>query len=335
MYDEDHKNVFICSRHNEVFLFILKYLHCSLSFLNSGNNFGGRLQPNGSWNGVLSLLNSSLVDFVPHVFSLTNHREEVIYYQRLLPATEQICIISYPRAVRQQSPVILLSVFTATIWLLIGLSYLLYSILNWLSLELEKRFTSDKENHHYQFDRLVLSHLKLFAILLGQGTVKKVSSSRYLLLWIAFALVMRTLFANDLTATLLSRRNFIFDTFMQLSDSLQSSRNNNLRILILGKSTGYYFLVDNFPRLHEQLEAITFEENTAIGTLKKVVTGSAVLVTTRAFGDMIKDYYTTIPFHVSKEGFFYTIGNFPIRHGLDKANKNRLSRLYVLKTKNC
>ena len=206
---------------------------------------------------MLSLLNTSVADFVPHIFSMTNSREEVIYYDRLVPATDQITILSYPRAVHQQSPWILFSVFTPTIWLLIALSYVFYCFLNWLSLEMER---SDKNGQLelLKLDRLVLSLTQIFAILLGQGTVRQISSSRYLVFWVAFALVMRTLFANDLTAILLSQKSFNFDTFKQLY-SLASS----IRVLIIGKSTGYYFFKENFPSLSDKLETITFEENTA------------------------------------------------------------------------
>ena len=76
-----------------------------------------------------------------------------------------------------------------------------------------------------------------------------------------------------------------------------------------------------------RVETIAFEENNSVGTLNRVVQGRAVLITTRDFGETIQRYYTNVGFHVSKEGFYSTMENFAMRHGLDPRRRERLARL--------
>lgn len=121
---------------------------------------------------------------------------------------------------------------------------------------------------------------------------------------------------------LLSRGSFKFDHFAQLS---QLSRTE--KILIVDKSSAFYFVKEKFPNLMNKIETIAFEDNNSVETLKKVVQGQCVLITTRDFGEMIQQYYLTFAFHVSKEGFYSTLGNFAVGHKLDAENKLRLNRL--------
>ena len=180
--------------------------------------------------------------------------------------------------------------------------------------------------------------IDIFALLLGQGTVhlscqnnsKNPAKNRFnvlqnpLIFWIVFSLVIRNLFANDITAVLLSRGTFRLDTFAQL---IQLSKSE--KILVVERSSAFYFVKEKFPGLMDKIETIAFEDSNSVETLKKVVQGQCVLITTRDFGEMIQRYYLTFEFHVSKEGFYSTLGNFAIGHKLDAVNKRRLNRLWV------
>ena len=125
---------YICSRHNQIFLLIVQYLHCSISFINSNVNYGGRPLKNGSWNGILSLFDRKQADFVPHVFSINNKRNLIINFKTLLPAKEHITILSYPQVVINENPWNIFSSFSFQIWILIGLFFLFYGTLNWVDL---------------------------------------------------------------------------------------------------------------------------------------------------------------------------------------------------------
>ncbi len=325
---------YICSRHNEIFHYVLRYLRCSLDFVDSRVNYGGRLQSNGSWSGILSLLDRHRVDFLPHIFSNTNGRASVVDFETLIPAKEHITIVSYPKVVAiVEGPWNIFKSFSVTIWLLIAGFYLLYSLLNWRSYSLFYRASSKAR---FTILDLFTSMIDIFALLLGQGTVhlscqnnsKNPAKNRFnvlqnpLIFWIVFSLVIRNLFANDITAVLLSRGTFRLDTFAQLSQLSKSEK-----ILVVERSSAFYFVKEKFPGLMDKIETIAFEDSNSVETLKKVVQGQCVLITTRDFGEMIQRYYLTFEFHVSKEGFYSTLGNFAIGHKLDAVNKRRLNRL--------
>lgn len=249
----------------------------------------------------------------------------MIHFSSLIPAKEHITIVSYPKVVVDESPWNIFGCFSAQIWMLIGIFFLFYSLLNWRNYLLFQPF------HRFS---LFVSIIDIYSLLLGQGTVHLSSSDNSkiksnfsmlknpLIFWIFGTFVIRTLFSNEITAVLLSQRSFKFDHFSQLN---QLSKNE--KILIVEHSSGYYFVKEKFPKLMDKIETIAFEDNNSVETLKKVVQGQCVLITTRDFGEKLQRYYITFEFHVSKEGFYSTLGNFVIGHRLDDKNKFRLNRL--------
>lgn len=145
-----------------------------------------------------------------------------------------------------------------------------------------------------------------------------------LLLFIFFSFLLRALFANFITAFLLSQTNFRLDYFRQLS----SASFSRPTILIVRHSTSHFFFTANFPKMKKQIELINYEENSSIETLRKVITGKYVLITPKEFGEMIQSYYSVFHFHVSKEGAVSTLGNFAMRYGLREDIARKLSKLY-------
>lgn len=142
-------------------------------------------------------------------------------------------------------------------------------------------------------------------------------------LFIFFSFLLRALFANFITAFLLSQTNFRLDYFRQLS----GSTSHRPTILLVRHSTSHFFFTANFPKLKEQIVLINYEENSSIETLRKVITGKYVLITPREFGEMIQSYYSMFHFHVSKEGAVSTLGNFAMRYGLREDISRKLAKL--------
>ena len=95
----------------------------------------------------------------------------------------------------------------------------------------------------------------------------------------------------------------------------------------MGKSSSSYFLTQKFPQLASRIEPITYNENNSFETLKKILAGKHVLITPREYAEMIQQFYSNVQFHVSKVGFYSTLGNFAIRYGLNKVVRDKLDNL--------
>lgn len=145
-----------------------------------------------------------------------------------------------------------------------------------------------------------------------------------LLLFILFSFLLRALFANFITAFLLSQTNFRLDYFRQLS----SASFSRPTILVVRHSTSHFFFSAKFPKMKGQIELINYEESSSIETLRKVIKGKYVLITPREFAEMIQSYYSVFHFHVSKEGAVSTLGNFAMRYGLKEDTSRKLAKLY-------
>jgi hypothetical protein len=206
---------------------------------------------------------------------------------------------------------------------MIVVAFLAYGTLNYLErLRLNYR-------KYGTIQRCLGNYVELLGLLLGQGSAILIAypdnlPRNPLILWLFFAFLIRVLFANDITAILLSRGDFHFDAFDQLKTAPQ-----NLKILIVSRSSSQFYLNLRFPELTQRTEEIPFEEANSVDSLKKVLAGRHVLVTPREHGEIIRAYYHTVHFHVSKEGFYSSLGNFAMRKDLEPESTRKLGKLYA------
>ncbi|KAJ6223219.1 hypothetical protein RDWZM_001764 [Blomia tropicalis] len=281
---------FICSPHNEINNLILRYLHCSISFAISPDNFGGHFK-NGSWTGMLSLFASKKADFVPHVLNCLGDRTQIIYYQTLMPNKDILSILSYS--------------YTITL-----------NYYQTISLTIKSNMI-----------RLMMNYFTFFGLLVGQASVHLMETKRSIIyinpfiLWIFFAWFLRAIFSNDITAALLSREKVRIDYFSQLY------QNPNARLVVHEKSSTYYALMEKYPHLKRQLEPTDFNNILTIETFEKMIKGTHVVLTPRDYGENFKTYYTTYNFYMSKEGHFSSLITFPIRLGVERTLRKRLAKL--------
>lgn len=230
-----------------------------------------------------------------------------------------LTMFSYPRAQISESPWNIFSSFSSHIWILIAFFFVVYGILNWVN---------DKHSLNSRLLALSSSYSDMFALMLGQGTVPMSGDARSvhrnpLIVWILGAFVLRQLWSSEIMALLVSRGQMKFDSFSQIAKAGKS-----LKILIEYQSSSYYIFKEKFPALVPQLELISYDEVSSIATLQKVIHSNSILVCSREYAELVRDHYLTIGFHISREGYISSIGNYAIRRNLDTIKKNKLKKLF-------
>lgn len=88
-----------------------------------------------------------------------------------------------------------------------------------------------------------------------------------------------------------------------------------------------FVFLKKYPAFTSQLELITYDDVGSIATLQTILHSNAILVCSREYAELVRNHYFTVPFHISREGYISSNGNYAIRKSLDAKKKNRLSRL--------
>jgi hypothetical protein len=102
---------------------------------------------------------SQEADFTPHFYSMTTERNAILANHSLYPTKDSICILSHPLQIMNpsESQWNIFTCFSAQIWSLIALFYMLYGVVNFA----DHRAKSGKS--------FVENYIEMFAMLIGQG----------------------------------------------------------------------------------------------------------------------------------------------------------------------
>ncbi len=82
-----------------------------------------------------------------------------------------------------------------------------------------------------------------------------------------------------------------------------------------------------YPKLIERFERIAHRDPYRISVIRKIIEGTHALVLNQFTAEQITGHYNKYPWHESKESRFSTVGNFPIRKGLNQNIKTKLAKV--------
>jgi len=82
-----------------------------------------------------------------------------------------------------------------------------------------------------------------------------------------------------------------------------------------------------YPKLEKRLEMINHSELSSKTTIRKVLKGSHVLLTSESNVEQITSYYYKFRWHKSKGSRFSSIGNFALRKGINQTIKSKLQNV--------
>jgi hypothetical protein len=82
-----------------------------------------------------------------------------------------------------------------------------------------------------------------------------------------------------------------------------------------------------YPQLIQRLVKINVSDVFKISVLKKVLEKSHVLITRQSTVEQIASHYHKYHWHQSTGSRFQSVGNFPIRYGLNKTVRNKLQSM--------
>ncbi|UXI20995.1 Tudor domain-containing protein 7 [Sarcoptes scabiei] len=335
---------YVCTKHKDIFTSILRYSRCSLTFTPSIHHHGGTLV-NGNWTGILQTIFEKRADFIPHVFTLTPDRMNILDHEYLLPLEHTVTIVSQRRTVQNYDPLRLFrGGFEQSIWLMILTSFIGLSLLSLLA----ERFTPEhikklkikREKSESVWIRLLKFSFYVFALFMGQDMAfrKNHTLTRYrynafgskmfsqsLLIWIIGAWILRQLFSNILIVLMLSDREQKIDSFRQLY--ITNYYQTDYKIFVELNSTTERIITKKFPELVGRMVPIEHEYVTSLQTVRKLIYDNYVLLVDRFRGKMLINHFKKLKLHVSKEGYGNSYGNMAIRKDLDVFNKHKLNRL--------
>ncbi|KAH7638133.1 hypothetical protein HUG17_9238 [Dermatophagoides farinae] len=318
VYENVHTNkTMVCSSNNQLFLIILKYLQCSINFIRSSEDYGGRLI-DGQWTGILQQFARNESDFIGHIFAIVNGREKVIDQTYLMPNKELISIFSFTKLPRfYDNPFRIFECFTLFIWILIALSLLITGAISSVIIM--------KNDRRLWFIKIIASNIDSFSLLIGQSQRQLMSTSLMstsLLFWLIGSFILRQLFSNDFTAILLSKQYKKIDHFDDLFQ-LPST----YRIMLEPNSSTKYFFSKSFPMLMDRVEYYSHIDIISIHMLDNLIVDDYVLIINTERALSLKEYYPSTHFHVSNDVMIPTLSTYAIRSTLDNKNREPLLRL--------
>ena len=165
------KNLDIYFREQDYFysqlsLLVLEALHCSYQI--SYSNSGGKLLENGSWTGLIGLLNRSEIDLVIDGLVMTEDRNEAVHFAYPFTIDELTFMTEPP----QYSPTFfgIFSSISSWIWITLGLFMIIVISLNYLFI-----------NGKCSLDKIILN---ILAICLKQPV--NISASKMSVKWLLY-----------------------------------------------------------------------------------------------------------------------------------------------------
>jgi hypothetical protein len=89
----------------------------------------------------------------------------------------------------------------------------------------------------------------------------------------------------------------------------------------------FFQINKEYPQLIQRLVKIHVSDIYKISVLKKVLERSHVLITSQSTVEQIASHYHKYRWHQSTGSEFQSIGNFPMRYGLNKTVRNKLQSM--------
>lgn len=258
-----------------------------------------------------------MTDFAAYPFSMLSDRDQLLHYDFLVPEPSLLHIIHSP----QQTGHFQMNLFENVyfiIWIFLFASFFIIGYLY----HLEYSFIQNKQNVF----SLVFKYFDLFGILLGQGNILIVLQltkiTQYLLLlFILSSFILRQFFSMLIAAQLVITPRHFFNSFSQLFGYPSTL------IFIEDNSTSKRYFTKLFPALTNQLKSIRHEETLSNFMVTILSQSNAVLIVDRSFGENMKKWHPEVNWHVSEEGLVSSLGSYPLRKGLQKSIRDKLSRL--------
>ncbi|KAH9506590.1 hypothetical protein DERF_011316 [Dermatophagoides farinae] len=173
---------YICSSSYEIYLMLLHYYRCSISFVVSNESYGGYLTSNGSWTGILKLVQQNKIDFIPHMFSMEYNRHQLLDHKQLFPQEHTTTMLTQKHYLINDDPFRLFHAYTLDIWLLILTSFLCFTFLTnslecLIAINLKEKFcpsmfivhhSSNRSNQWLRFHHIVNNLIDMFTLFIGQ-----------------------------------------------------------------------------------------------------------------------------------------------------------------------
>lgn len=258
-----------------------------------------------------------MTDFAAYPFSMLSGRDQLLHYDFLVPEPSLLHILHSP----QQTEHFQMSLFTnvsSIIWIILFASFFIIGYLH----HLEFSFIQNKKSYFY----LIFNYFDLFGILLGQGNILIILqftkiTQHLLLLFILSSFILRQFFSMLIAAQLVVTPRHFFNSFSQLFNF------PNTFIFIEDNSTSKRYFTKLFPALINHLKSVNHEETWSDFMVKTLSESNAVLITDRRFGEQMKRWHPEVIWHISEEGFVSSLGSYPLRKGLQKSIRDKLSWL--------
>ena len=166
------------------------HFNFTTQFWNSLDGLWGSKGPNGSWNGILGMIERNLVDVAVADMSMKRSRMEDFDYTDVVHTTPDRLYIPTPGLEHDWTT--FLQPFSTDMWIAILITILLVSFL-WKIMHLNP-------DNHVPFSELVLS---IFSLLFQQGSAyepQRVPHRIVLFVFALFGLIIYTAFAAELTS---------------------------------------------------------------------------------------------------------------------------------------
>ncbi|OTF77351.1 hypothetical protein BLA29_000906 [Euroglyphus maynei] len=378
-----NNQTYVCTVYYDIYMILLYYFRCrqvmemkniekfsfyifiySIKIILSDDDFGGYLFSNNSWNGILKLIAEKKnkeeaffeIDFIPHHFTRNDERSRILDTEFTIPQEHLVTILSHKQHLYNDDPFKLFRIFSRDIWLLIMISFILFSfIMNLADGIIINDYHEYKYRiHHfqsfniwiqYEFIRLLHNFFDLFTLFMGQEISKHRKVRRQLtkkfpiqtlkkslIIWIFCSFIIRIWFSSDILAVFVSDKEKVIDTFDELERLLIS--NDDYRIFLeTDSTTGKYFFL-KYPHLKKSIIPIDNEQLTSWKIIEKLLNGQYFLVVDRSRSEILMKSYPNYELHVSSDGFQFALFNMAIRKDLPEPEKALLLRLSKTMTMN-
>ncbi|KAF7495179.1 hypothetical protein SSS_07083 [Sarcoptes scabiei] len=312
----------------------MQYIVCNLT-----GNFGGT-QTKGNWSGILKLMHEKVIDFIPHIFSINDERMELMSIDFPMPKDYGVVILGAKKKRNMNDPFKIFKAFSLKIWLLILISFLLYSIINFFT----KKFQKNQTNSSITLNlyRFINSLVDVFALFMGKTSedwsclnrtqqkqshhFRSIRILRYsLIIWSISSFILCQLLSVDMVALLLSDQDETIDRF----DQLTTHNYIHYHLLTVNHSSSECEFRNKYPYLVHRARSIPYEEMGSIETIRSIIDRNYVLILSGHNAKMLVTAYNHMDLYISKEVHSSLLGTYVIRKDLTSKLKRRL--IYIVK----
>ncbi|XP_047736185.1 glutamate receptor ionotropic, delta-1-like [Hyalella azteca] len=257
---------------------IAKFLNITIRIVTPVDGQWGRRLPNGSWTGMIGMVERREAHFAIDQITITGERETAVDFSRFYYCESMSIVSRAPVAANQALAV--LSPFTSAVWLLLLVFFLLagptmkiFSVCQQrLGLRTEPKRSSMSEFSFYAFRLALMQHDESVAI-------KTPSLRLFVIFWAIFSFILTVLYSGHLTAALVSPPHA--RPISSLQDLLTAvTRDGVLPVVFEGGSAHAVFSLseaDIYRNLYQHFTADSYVTSTADG-YKKVLTSNGAYI---------------------------------------------------------